>query len=489
MCVGILFLSAVPDDIGRIRFDREIQVIQDRFGHNGHRLRYATAMAVQAAQVSDYLLRHRPSIVHFIGHGTRHGCLTFEGENGEAHHVRAELLSRLFRQARGRIRFLFLNACHTETLVTAVAKHIDCVIGMRSEISDPASRAFAGSFYATLALGESLRSAYEIARLALEMRWPELVEVPILQARNGCDTDSLRLQIRDDEPSIISAQEPQRMLSGNRVRYTLVVEGNRAEFPGDVVARIHEILRRISRDPSLTLRFVMDGSIKIGLEGDEEAVKFLLELQERGELSKVLGVEVKGAFLSDERPRPEPLAPEPPAPEPPAGPPAGLNRTHPRLLRLARRLTDNGADAERLVKITLTRGLEHFPPRRPGSDHDAWFIHILLDRFLDDCRGETSRRRDPPDEFPVGSSDAGDDIEMPSPDEPLRWSRATPQGLARAIDALPDRYRITYELHARGARYQEIALALGIPVTTVKSRLQQARRLLTNRVLTTAKRD
>jgi RNA polymerase sigma-70 factor (ECF subfamily) len=49
----------------------------------------------------------------------------------------------------------------------------------------------------------------------------------------------------------------------------------------------------------------------------------------------------------------------------------------------------------------------------------------------------------------------------------------------QALEALPDRYRLVLELYyVSGLRYREIAVALGIPIGTVKTFLSRAKRQL-----------
>ena len=284
-----------------MRFDQEIATIQAPMRSNGRDFDHATALAIRADRFLEQLLRYQPLIVHFIGHGTEEGCLLFEGESGQAQHVEADSLSQQFSFVQERTRLSFFNACYTTKVVEATRQHIDCVIGMGASTTEQASLAFAERFYAILMLGVSIQRAFDAARIATAIRWPELQKIPILRNKDGCDPDKLRLNVVDGIPSIVTGDCPERGLSGDRVRFTLVIEGDKARFPDKVGDQIAKVLGLVAQDPALSCHYVKEGSIKLDLEGDEKAVEYLLELVERGELSGVLGMPVKDAYLEAKR--------------------------------------------------------------------------------------------------------------------------------------------------------------------------------------------
>lgn len=96
------------------------------------------------------------------------------------------------------------------------------------------------------------------------------------------------------------------------------------------------------------------------------------------------------------------------------------------------------------------------------------------------------RRRVPTVPLALERADGEGDVpaELPLPDyaaEPERVYLAgeAQERLRRAILALPPPYRVAIELrHFQDLSYEEIAVALGIPLSDVKSHLFRARRLL-----------
>jgi RNA polymerase sigma-70 factor, ECF subfamily len=143
------------------------------------------------------------------------------------------------------------------------------------------------------------------------------------------------------------------------------------------------------------------------------------------------------------------------------------------LLRLARRLTRGNEDpAQDLVQETLIRAFEAFLHNDYNDQGNlrAYLMRILTNRFL------SQQRR--------SRWDAGVEVEetmgplSESAESPL-ISQTLDEPLERALSMLPDGLRAAILLvDIEGLEYSEAALALGIPVGTVRSRLFRARQLL-----------
>ena len=135
--IKILFLAANPADRVQLKLDAEMRDIdlalqqtafRDRFDITGHG-------AVRAADLQGYLLRHKPDIVHFSGHGDPSSEIVLEDSSGKSHPVSVRALSQLFSVLKDDIRCVVLNACYSEQQAKAIAEHIDCVIGMSKTIT------------------------------------------------------------------------------------------------------------------------------------------------------------------------------------------------------------------------------------------------------------------------------------------------------------------------------------------------------------------
>lgn len=150
----------------------------------------------------------------------------------------------------------------------------------------------------------------------------------------------------------------------------------------------------------------------------------------------------------------------------------------------ALRLSRNPEDAEDLVADTVAKAWARLGELRDPLAFEAWIKRILTNAFLSEWR---HRRASP--EIPV-TEPADESAEPFSLFEKLHqpfllwWSNPEEAAIAdflreeieRALDSLPDAYRVVVVLvDVQELTYSEAAQALGVPVGTVRSRLNRAR--------------
>lgn len=126
-------------------------------------------LAVRVGDLQELMLKHRPQIVHFCGHGGGEQGLVFESDVGREHLLRTEALANLFRLCSSYTECVLLNACYSEEQANAIVTHIDYVIGMNQEIRDDAAIAFAKGFYRALGYACSIEEAYEFGSNAIQL--------------------------------------------------------------------------------------------------------------------------------------------------------------------------------------------------------------------------------------------------------------------------------------------------------------------------------
>lgn len=182
--IRILFLSANPLDTGMPplglineykEISRELQLSPE-----GKSFECIQAHAVAVSELQSLLLQHEPHIVHFSGHGNDNGELVFENPEGHMEYASETAITNLLKILRGGIKCVFLNACYSEKQAASIAEHIDCVIGMSSEISDDAARQFALSFYRALGHSKNVKVAFDLACNQLDLASIPEAEIPKL---------------------------------------------------------------------------------------------------------------------------------------------------------------------------------------------------------------------------------------------------------------------------------------------------------------------
>jgi RNA polymerase sigma-70 factor (ECF subfamily) len=156
----------------------------------------------------------------------------------------------------------------------------------------------------------------------------------------------------------------------------------------------------------------------------------------------------------------------------------------PHLLGTARRLTGNSADAEDLVAEAVARAWINRGALQRRDHFRGWTFRILTNLFLEGRRAQMAH--------PIESSldEVSEDFSLfERVHQPfLLWwgdpereflDRLFREELERAVDALPDCYRVVVTLaDIQDLGYKEIADLLRVPIGTVRSRLARGRSLL-----------
>jgi len=156
----------------------------------------------------------------------------------------------------------------------------------------------------------------------------------------------------------------------------------------------------------------------------------------------------------------------------------------PGLLGYARHLTRCPAAADDLVQETLLRAMCSWRTFTPGTRMAPWLRTILYHLFANQYRSRR-RRGDQPS------------LDADHPDPGPAWAPGHPEGalgrvllketIASALDRLSPEHREAVHLSdVAGFAYAEVAVLMGVPVGTAKSRLFRARRNLRDLLRQTA---
>lgn len=151
----------------------------------------------------------------------------------------------------------------------------------------------------------------------------------------------------------------------------------------------------------------------------------------------------------------------------------------PVLMRGARRLARNEADAEDLLQDALMHAFMGFRRFEPGTNLNAWLFRIMHNRWISGYRMKQRR----PTEYAVES--------VADLDLPAGVMRSTPSAEAAVMDVFPDAdikaaleqlpegFRTAlYYADVQGLTYAETARVMGTPVGTVMSRVFRGRAAL-----------
>lgn len=157
----------------------------------------------------------------------------------------------------------------------------------------------------------------------------------------------------------------------------------------------------------------------------------------------------------------------------------------PDVVRFARSLTKDPADADDVVQETYLRAFRARHTFIPGSDGRRWLFTIARNLYL---RGREREARvvtleGEPELDAVATVQAQAVARSSGVDPRLDHPDLAP-AIAKAIADLPEPFRLVVALvDVGGLDYAEAAEQLGIPIGTVRSRLFRARRTLQEQLL------
>jgi hypothetical protein len=196
----ILFLAADTSAFQPLDLEAEARAIEAklRSAPQGSAFVLASHFATTPDDLQATLLRERPTIVHFSGHGEgadaeRQGLVLHGDAEGEVKIVSGPALGHLFSVVHDRVALVVLNACHSHAQARHVAEVVDFVVGTDGAIRDESARVFAAAFYRGLGFGRTVKAAFDLGVNALKLEGLDDDDLPVLVAREGADPTSATL--------------------------------------------------------------------------------------------------------------------------------------------------------------------------------------------------------------------------------------------------------------------------------------------------------
>jgi hypothetical protein len=186
----ILFLEANPKGTATLSHGTELEAIRMEIAKSGgsDHLQVVDAPHVTPDTLQECLLKEKPHVVHFSGHGALQRYLLLPAEGGLAAPVSGDALATVFRtlmRTSWRVRCVVLNACYSDGVAEDLAKCVPCVVGMTDAIRDVSAIAFAAGFYLALATGSYTQLAVEAGRNQIRLTpgaWPGDWDLPRVRA-------------------------------------------------------------------------------------------------------------------------------------------------------------------------------------------------------------------------------------------------------------------------------------------------------------------
>ena len=143
------------------------------------------------------------------------------------------------------------------------------------------------------------------------------------------------------------------------------------------------------------------------------------------------------------------------------------------LQRFAFKLTADKEEANDLLQDTSLKALENIDKYTPDTNFKAWLYTIMRNIFINNYRRVVREQTfvDYTDNlYNIDSTQLTKDS--------ITENDYDRKELYRAVNSLPDSYRVPFSMFVSGFKYREIAAKLSLPLGTVKSRIFFTRRIL-----------
>jgi len=160
----LLFLRANPLDAqqGMLPIDSEIKKIKRALEWREGEFDMHDEGALEMEDFSRHLLKNRPNLLHFSGHGSNRGSLLWERGDSTKVYMKPEQIAPIIADL-DTVSCVILNACYSTTLADLLAERGIVVIGMSQSVSNESATHFARGFYQALAFGENVAHAFKFA--------------------------------------------------------------------------------------------------------------------------------------------------------------------------------------------------------------------------------------------------------------------------------------------------------------------------------------
>ncbi len=141
------------------------------------------------------------------------------------------------------------------------------------------------------------------------------------------------------------------------------------------------------------------------------------------------------------------------------------------LSRYAYSLTLDSDDAKDLVQESYFKALNNQEKFDDATNLKAWLYTIMKNTFINDYRRRVKRQA-------IFNKDVHEFVLNSKPTDASPESDYNFKELTGLVNSLEPEFRIPFQMHDSGYKYQEIADELGLHLGTVKSRIHFSRQKL-----------
>jgi hypothetical protein len=182
----VLIVSASPSDYEPLKVDVEARVLKKALGAKHlDAIELSSEVAMLADEFANCVRAFEPNVLHYSGYHSDPGGIMLLNDQACSQRVpKAALVHALKTQKN--LRLVVLNTCESLPGAKALTAHIDFAVGTEKILYDETAITFVKGFYAGLAGGQSVQSAFDQGITPLLGNCPR-ENMPQLCSRRGVD--------------------------------------------------------------------------------------------------------------------------------------------------------------------------------------------------------------------------------------------------------------------------------------------------------------
>lgn len=193
--IVVLFIASNPTNQSQLKLDEEIRSITTKIRESKYRdsVELRSIWATQPMDLLQAINEHKPTIVHFSGHGSSNDELVLQNDIGIATTVSLDTIVAMFKVVSSGIKLVVFNTCYSKNQASIITEHVPCAIGMNTAIGDRSAMIFSSQLYSAIGFGNSIENSYNQAKVAMMLEKSNEENTPELYIQDGINSNEMVL--------------------------------------------------------------------------------------------------------------------------------------------------------------------------------------------------------------------------------------------------------------------------------------------------------
>ncbi|MFX1567987.1 MAG: hypothetical protein ACFFCV_06440 [Promethearchaeota archaeon] len=162
--ITILFLGLDIKDMDILKSNEEFQLIYDLIEESNYKdyIQIIPALSIKRNQLKSRILKYRPQVLHFVGHGVEKIGAVFPGDDLDTNSniLEFDLISTINKYSNF-IKLVIFNTCYTGDLAEKLKNIIDISIGVKKKVNDEGAIGFTKGFYNVFCNGDNIYNSFK----------------------------------------------------------------------------------------------------------------------------------------------------------------------------------------------------------------------------------------------------------------------------------------------------------------------------------------